>query len=210
MGGWAAARAAAGDVGGLGYGVGRYWSMSVTRATCWADVGSAFAALRPRTRWSGAAGLEEVDPNAPDRNAAPVVVVVPPPTHARAMDAELARCTPHLGHDVLMFGDDTYHVRVKWALDFDCTGDVESNLSLQLVLRKASMYLPAHAPSHQPNCPLEFLHRTNWGVCLAEEESDDRGLKVKASRLFRKMVKRFGPGSAIKEVIAFLFEDFDA
>jgi hypothetical protein len=166
---WVDERVVAGDVGGLSYGVGRYWEMNLKRAKCWSGVESEYPWLRPRSR-SSAARLHEIDPNENCRT-----MTVP---RQEKGNGGVAHLVPYLGHDVFILGDDTYDVRVKWALQFDSTGEIDSFLSLQLVLKKAS-----------------------------DEQSEDRGLKQKAPGLFHKLVTRFGPAFAIREMIRLTFGD---
>jgi len=134
VGSWARSLAADGDVQGLGYGLGRYWELNIKRAQVWTMVVNEYAHLRPRI--IGVLSSIDQGQSSPPKKATK--------KRKRDDDDELDgdQLGQYLGRDMLVCGNQSCEMRIRWHLGFDWTSEIESKVSLKLTFARRGRISP--------------------------------------------------------------------
>jgi hypothetical protein len=112
IGPWLNDRAKEGDIVNIGYALGRYWEISVKRASCWVKVCRKYAHLVQDVN-------SETVKAGKKRKA----------TLSDEQSLSIADVQKHLGRNSLTFKDGYAELKVTWPLSMDWSGEVESRLS---------------------------------------------------------------------------------
>jgi hypothetical protein len=132
IGDWADKRCQERDIATLGYGLGRYWDISVKRAQCWIQIQKLFPALTSSTSL---------------------------PEDQEAANMSKKQLLLHLGRASLELKDAEVVLRIGWRLGFDWTGEVESAVAVETgvpggceLLFPCLLCCPFHFPRDHIDC----------------------------------------------------------
>jgi hypothetical protein len=130
VGDWLVARADEGDISAVGFALGRYWDVSMTRAQCWVrcckELGDLVTCATENHRSEKANEKKKRGKKARsqvDEDEELEEVINSPREPLRLSKRELHA---HLGRQELVLKNDDVVLRVSWNLQFDWTGEVES------------------------------------------------------------------------------------
>jgi hypothetical protein len=147
---WLESRAAEGDVSAVGFALGRYWDVSVTRAQCWVrcckELGDLVTCATDAQRSEktseqkkrGKRAQRQVDEDEEMKDA----------DDAATQPLKLTKreLHSHLGRQDLVLENNEVILKVSWRVQFDWTGEVESTVSAQAAFPQACEYFFAALP----------------------------------------------------------------
>jgi hypothetical protein len=119
---WLEEQGKEGDMAAIGYGLSRYWDISVKRAQCWIKCQKEFPQLFSLANSDSPAQTNDEETSGIDDSG---------PKQTKLPKRQLL---PHLGRSSLVLQSEDAILRIIWKLQFDWTGDVESTVSVEAAL----------------------------------------------------------------------------
>jgi hypothetical protein len=141
VGSWMEERAEEGDISVIGFALGRYWDVSVTRAQCWMrccrELGHLVTCATDAQRSEkekeqkkrGKKTQRQIDDDEEMLDTNEVQ------TPAKSLSKR--ELHTHLGRQELILENDNVILRISWHIQFDLTGEVESVISAKAAFPKA-------------------------------------------------------------------------